>query len=289
MADLVDRALKPKNLNAAWRYLRKERGLWRRGLPVPVMQDNLLRYVGELTEEVRQGRYCPEPMRCFEIDKADGKKRLICAASVRDKLLQRAFLNVLDPLGERIFHPASFGFRRQCTLDMALARTREHVRRDWVWLGDADIRSCFDRIPQAAVLRSLQRLTGDKAFVRIVQLWLESVPEAYRFEGPGRGLPQGMVLAPFLCNLHLHPMDQALDRRGIPFVRFADDFLTFGRDRAEAGRGLDYANRLLRELGLELHPEKTRVIRSSRRHRFLGKRLPEAKRKPETATAPARA
>lgn len=65
------------------------------------MQHHLLRHLGELAEEVRQGRYHPELMRCFKIDKADGKKRLIYAASVRDKLLPCGFLNVLDPLGDR--------------------------------------------------------------------------------------------------------------------------------------------------------------------------------------------
>lgn len=94
-------------------------------------------------------------MRWFEIAKADGKTRLICAGSIRDKLVQRAVLTVLEPMGETLFHNASFGYRPGCAREMALAWLREWVRRGWGWLGDADIQACFDSIPQTGILQLL--------------------------------------------------------------------------------------------------------------------------------------
>lgn len=277
MGQYLQQAASPKVLNHAWRFFRNERGLWQRGLTVPDMQRDLIRHIGELSVQILSGVYRPESMRCFEINKADGGKRLITAATVRDRLVQRALLTVLEPLGEARFHRDSFGFRPQCTLDMALARVRERVRDGYVWLGDADIRACFDNIPYEKALKRLYHLCKDRQITAIVRAAIESMPDQHRPAGKGRGLPQGMVLSPFLCNLYLHDMDMDLADKGIPFVRFADDFILPAKDEERAAAYLKNAGRSLKKLGLELHPEKTRVIRSSPHYRFLGKRLPNGK------------
>lgn len=277
MGKYLEKAATPAVLNHAWRLLRNERGVWTQGLCMKEMQSNLVRHIGELSLELQSGRYRPAPMRCFEIEKGDGGKRTICAATVRDKLAQRAVLTVLEPLGEAIFHAASFGFRPSCTPDMALSQVREWVRRGYAWIGDADIKGCFDHIPHQPVLRKLKHLCGDREVTVLVADWLESVPRKHRPCGAGRGLPQGMVLSPFLCNLHLHDLDCTLERKGIPFVRFADDFVLLATAEEDADRALRIAGRCLGGLGLEFNAEKTRVIRSSPRHRFLGKRLPDGR------------
>jgi len=241
------------------------------------MQHDVIRHVGELSSELLAGCYRPEPMRCHTIKKADGGDRLISVSSVRDKLAQRAALTVLEPLGEALFHDASFGYRPNCTLEMAHARIREWVRRGWVWLGDADIQTCFDAIPHRGVLHALQCLCKDAQLVNLVQSWLEALPIEHRPCGASRGLPQGMVLSPFLCNLYLHALDQKLDSKGIPFVRFADDFVLLGQSEADAEHGLRVARRKLWWMRLTLHPNKTRVVRCSPKVRFLGKRLPDSR------------
>jgi RNA-directed DNA polymerase len=277
MGKYLEKAASPQVLNHAWRYLRNDRSPWQRGLSVEDMQKNLIRHVGEVSEQLLAGKFRPEKMRCYEVDKADGNKRLICASAVRDKLVQRAILTVLEPLGEAIFHDFSFGFRAQFTLDMALAKVRELVRKGYIWLGDADIKGCFDNIPYGQTLKKLQKLCGDKELVNLVRYSIESQQDKFRPSGRGRGLPQGMVLSPFLCNLHLHDLDCFLQSNKIPFVRFADDFILFAENEAGAQQALQLAEKQLKKLGLALHPDKTRVIRSSNRHRFLGKRLPNGK------------
>lgn len=267
----------PAVLDHAWRLLKDDRGAWRPGLARAEMEGRLLRHVGDLAEAVLTGRYRADPMRCYRIPKADGGTRLISAPTLRDKLVQRAVLTVLEPLGEALFHAASFGYRPLCTREMALSRLREWVRRGWCWLGDADIRACFDSIPQNGVLQFLGILAEDAAIVELARQWLDAVPPRFRPGPAGRGLPQGMVLSPFLCNLYLHSLDERLDEECIPFVRFADDFIVLGRDRREATDALAVAADQLGWLGLELHPDKTQVILSSPRHGFLGYRLPDGR------------
>jgi RNA-directed DNA polymerase len=277
MGKYLEKAVSPHVLNHAWQYLQNDKGHWRHGVSIEDMRKNLIHHVGELGVQVSKGHYHPERMHCYEINKADGNKRLICASAVRDKLIQRAILTTIEPLGEAIFHENSFGFRYQYTLDMALAKVRELVRKGYVWLGDADIKGCFDNIPYEQALKVLYKLCRDKELVAVVRLNIQSQPEKFRPGGKGKGLPQGMVLSPFLCNLYLHEFDCFLKNKKIPFVRFADDFILFAQAESVAQTVLQLAGEQLNKLGLELHPEKTRVIRSSSRYRFLGKRLPEGK------------
>jgi len=94
---------------------------------------------------------------------------------------------------------------------------------------------------------------------------------------PARGIPQGAVLSPLWCNLYLHQLDRAWDRRNLPFVRYADDFLLFAPDRKRAEKGLAWTDRQLRKLGLRLHPDKTKITRTGPHVVFLGKNLPMRK------------
>lgn len=277
MTDYLAQLASPAVLNHAWRMVRSDRGRWNRDLTMQDVERDLVLHMGQLSRALVERRYQPDDVRCFEVAKASGGTRVICAPTVRDKLVQRAALTVLDPLGEKLFHPCSFGYRPQCTLDMAIARLREWVREGNLWLGDADVERCFDSIPHRAVLKRLKVLCGDRRVVSLVGTWLESVPVKFRPCGRERGLPQGMVLSPFLCNLYLHQLDEVLDRHGIPFVRFADDFVVLGKSEQDARQALATAAASLKRLDLSLNREKTRVIRTSPKHDFLGRHLPKAR------------
>lgn len=277
MVDLVRHIASPAVLNHAWNLVSSDKSRWTRDLTMQEVENDLPLHIGRLAEELTQGHYRPQQMRCFEVAKASGGTRTVCAPAVRDKLVQRATLTVLEPLGEAVFHPCSFGYRPLCTLDMALARLREWVRAGYTWLGDADIEQCFDSIPHRPLLEQLAGLCGDLRVVELVSRWLDAMPAHLRPKGPGVGLPQGLVLSPFLCNLYLHDMDMDLEEAGTPFVRYADDFILLENDQAAAQAALELAARSLGRLGLRLNPDKTQVIRTSANYRFLGKRLPNVR------------
>ena len=218
-------------------------------------------------------RYCSYEPRTYVLPKADGSTRTIQAYFGRDKLAQRAVLHVLEPLGEQVFSDNAYGYRPGCTADMVLSRVREDVRRGFLWLADLDVRQCFDRIYRPALLKQLTVWCGHEEIAGLVERWcVVGLSGAERH----RGIPQGMVLSPFLCNVYLHRLDLGLEREGIRFVRFADDVLLMAQSERDAQAALAFAEAELNALKLELNPHKTAVFRTSRHHRFLGQRLPRA-------------
>lgn len=279
MADFIKQIASPAVLNHAWSLVRNDRARWTRDLTMQEVERNLPLHVGRISEDLINDRYRPQDVYVFQVQKANGGQRTICAPAVRDKLVQRAVLTVLEPLGEGYFHPCSFGYRPMCTIDMAMSRVREWVRQGYGWLGDADIAQCFDSIPQRPMLERVAALCRDQRVVVLVENWLNGIPARYRPKGPGYGLPQGLVLSPFLCNLYLHELDMTLEEQGIPFVRYADDFIVLGASQPAARAALEVAATCLEQLQLQLNFDKTQVIETSPNHRFLGKRLPNARQR----------
>ncbi len=273
MPDLISRVCAPTTLGYAFDGLARAKGLWCPHVSMQHLRIHPGRHLLQLADELAQGRYRPDAVQQFAILKADGSRRLITSYSVRDRVAQRAVLHVLQPLGERLFLDCSYGYRPGLTVDMAYNRVREWVRHGYHWVGDADIASCFDRIPRRSALRILQALATDPNLIKLVASWLDVVPSPEA--SPCCGLPQGMAISPFLCNLYLHRLDVAMRQQEIPMVRYADDFVLLARSRDAASRALHLAGRRLQALELSLHPAKTKVIHSTRRHRFLGRRLPE--------------
>jgi group II intron reverse transcriptase/maturase len=274
MLATLEAALHPANLDKAWRALGPDRAHWQPGMARDEMEGQRLRHQLALIESVRQGRYRPEPMRQFTVPKANGGQRVLSALYLRDKFLQRAVAQVLEPVGERHFHADSYAYRPRRNVAMALQRCGERIRCGFPWLVDADIRAFFDEIPHGPLLSAFDALVRDRGLRSLVRLWLENFASTRSLFGGARGIPQGAVVSPFLCNVHLDALDREWARQRIPFVRYADDFLLFTPTEAEARRAFQFTERQLGRLGLALHPEKSRVVRASRDVAFLGARLP---------------
>lgn len=190
MGALVEKLVSPRVLNQAWRSLCNDGGFWCKGVLVNEMRRDVVLHIGQMAEELASGRYQPDAVHCFRVPKGDGKTRTVCAYSVRDRVAQRAFLSVLEPLGEAQFLNCSYGYRPRCSVDMAVARVREWVRDGWCWLMDGDIEACFDRIPQDKILANVHSLCKDREWVRLVQRWLENMPMEHIAYKRGVGLPR---------------------------------------------------------------------------------------------------
>lgn len=275
MLATLESALQPGNLDRAWRAMNGDRAPWQPGLPRQEMEGQRLRHQLALIEQVRSGRYRPESMRQFAVPKANGGERILSALYLRDKFLQRAVMQVLEPLGEQRFHPDSYAYRPRRNVAMALQRCSERIRCGFPWLVDADIRSFFDEIPHRPLLSTFDTAVKDRALRTLVRQWLDNFASTRSLFGGARGIPQGAVVSPFLCNLYLDAMDRAWQGQRVPFVRYADDFLLFTPTEAEAQRAFSMTAARLERLGLALHPLKSRVVRASRDVAFLGQRLPE--------------
>lgn len=273
---LLEQAMTPKVLDTAWRRLRREHTPWDPAVSRDELQQHLFRHVLECREQVLGGTYRPLPLRQFPMAKPDGGQRIISAHFLRDKLVQRALLTVLEPRAEALFHNDSYGYRPGRSVQAALDKTRERIRIGQAWLVDADITKFFDSIPHKQLLKVLKGFIRDGAAMKLIEQWLVQGAHHCSLLRNRRGVCQGSILSPLFCNLYLHQFDMALVRANIPFVRFADDFLLFADTKKKALAAEAFAGERLEELGLSLHPKKTQVVRSSRQVIFLGESLPNA-------------
>lgn len=268
--------MEPEILDKAWRKIRRQHTPWSITVSRDLLEQHLLAHVLSCRDEVLAGDYQPQPMRQFPMEKANGGTRILSAQYLQDKLIQRALLIVLEPGAEKIFHGDSYAYRPGRSVETALTRVRERVRIGQSWLVDADIRSFFDSIPHKKLLSVLQAFIKDRQTMQLIEKWLAIGAHHTSLLRSRRGISQGAILSPLFCNLYLHHFDQALARKNIPFVRFADDFLLFADKYVKAEQALQFAAKELEKLGLQLHPEKTGIVRSKPEIIFLGKPLPRA-------------
>ncbi len=272
---LLEQALSPSVLDSSWRRIKNEHTPWTIDVSREQLQQHLLLHILNTRDILLENRYRPQPLRQFPMLKANGQTRVISAQYLQDKLIQRALLTVLEPRAEALFHNDSYAYRPARSVQMALKKTNERVRIGMDWLVDADIKSFFDSIPHRPLLKVLKPFVNDAKTFKLIEKWLKLGAHQTSLLSTSRGISQGAILSPLFCNIYLHQFDRAMSKANIPFVRFADDFLLFTNSKAKAQKALDHATSILKKLDLEIHPQKTQVIRSHPSIQFLGEPLPK--------------
>jgi group II intron reverse transcriptase/maturase len=246
--------------------------------------------ISELHGRIHRGAYRAQPSRRVWIPKADGRQRPLGIAALEDKVVQYAVGMVLNQIWEEDFQGFSYGFRPGRGQHDALdALWVGIMRRKVNWILDLDIRSFFDKLQHEWLVRFVEHRIGDKRIVRLIQKWLKAgVLEQTQWTETKEGTPQGAVISPTLANLYLH---YVLDlwvaqwrkkqaHGDVIIVRYADDAVLGFEHREEADRFLEQMRERLGKFGLELHPEKTRLIEFGRYATERRKRRGEGK--PET-------
>jgi len=248
--------------------------------------------ITDLHSRVHRGTYRAQPSKRVYIPKLDGRRRPIGIAAVEDKVLQQAVVTILNQIYEVDFKGFSYGFRpgrspHQALDALAVGLSRKKVN----WVLDADIRGFFDNISHEWMVKFVEHRVADRRILRLIQKWLSAgVSEDGQWSETKQGTPQGAVISPLLANVYLHYVfDLWVDvwrrrvaRGDVIIVRYADDLVLGFQHRADAERFLGEFKERLAKFGLELHPDKTRLIEFGR---YAARdRKQHGKGRPETFT-----
>ena len=259
---MLEYILTPDNLNRAYRQVKANKGS---GGIDKMDVEHLLPYLRshkvEIVESLLDGKFRPNPVRRVEIPKDGGKMRQLGIPTVVDRVIQQAIAQVLGLVYEPKFSDGSYGFRPGRSAHQALRRAQEIINDGYKYCIDLDLEKFFDTVNQSKLVQLLSDTIKDGRVVSLIHKYLRAgVMTGHKFEETEQGVPQGGPLSPILSNIMLNELDRELERRGLPFVRYADDCIIFCKSPRAAERVCESISRYIeKKLFLKVNREKTHV------------------------------
>ena len=238
---LMERVADPANLNAAWKRVRENAGApGIDGITVAAFLEHAKPRSESMRRELLEGSYRPSPLRRVKIPKPTGGERLLGIPTVQDRVVQQAFLQVLQPILDPKFSEHSYGFRPNRSAHQAVAAAQAYIQQGYDWVVDFDLEAFFDRVNHDRLMSRLGQQIADRRACWIIRRFLQAgVMDKAVLNPTTEGTPQGGPLSPLLANLVLDELDRELERRGLRFVRYADDCNVYLRSERAANNTFD--------------------------------------------------
>lgn len=271
---LIDKVYSLENLKKAYKAVRANNGApGIDGVTVKAFGEGQEERLNQLHHQLKTDTYQPDPVLRVEIEKDDGGKRPLGIPTVRDRVVQQALVNILEPIYNPDFHPSSYGYRPGCSCQQAVAKAEMFMNKYGLkYVVDMDLSKCFDRLDHELILKRVNTKVSDGRVLKLIKTFLTAgVIKDGVWEETGIGSPQGGVISPLLTNIYLDHFDQEMKKRGIRIVRYADDILIFAREYKEARKYQEIATKILeQDLKLKVNQEKTHLTDNHRGAAFLG-------------------
>ena len=262
---LYDKVFAERNLLAAFQQVASKKGA--PGVDQVTTQEfeqQVPENIWQLSDSLKAGTFHPQAIRRVHIPKpGTTETRPLGIPTVRDRIVQAAVVNVIEPIFERDFAEQSYGFRPGRGCQDALRRVDELLKAGHVHVVDADLKGYFDSIPHDRLLERMKDKIADGRVLSLIESFLKaSILDGAETWTPEAGAPQGAVLSPLLSNTYLDPLDHLLASSGFEMVRYADDFVILCRTPEEAAMALELVTQWTAGNGLTPHPTKTKLIDS---------------------------
>lgn len=270
---LIDKIYQKDNLIRASKQVRRNHGApGIDGETVEAYMESLEENIEFLFQTLSTHSYKASPVKRVEIDKPDGGVRLLGVPTVKDRVVQKALVNILQLIFDPQFHPSSYGYRPDKSQHMALAKAELFLKHGLSHVVDMDLSKCFDTLDHQIMMDEISKTISDGSVLNLIQQFLKSgVMKDGVFKSSEIGSPQGGVISPLLSNIYLNIFDQKMMAKKIRIVRYADDILIFAKTKRDAGNLKTLATSILED-GLKLTVNKKKTKLSSHREgvAFLG-------------------
>ncbi|MFN3479763.1 MAG: group II intron reverse transcriptase/maturase [Thermodesulfovibrionales bacterium] len=280
--ELYKKICRVENLLSAWTKVKEKGaagGIDR--VTIESFEADLEKNIKELSEQLSSYHYIPEPYREIKIPKDENEFRSLSLPTVKDKIVQQAVKDIIEPILDREFLDVSYAYRQNKGPVKAIGRVSHLIineKREWVTLCDID--NYFDTIHHDMLFSMLSERIKDDKLLPLIRLWVKmgKVDEKLRWKDTDKGIPQGSIISPLLSNLYLHPFDTMMVEKQFGYVRYADDFIILSLTEEEAYRALKDTKWFLeKNLKLKLNPGST-IRRIEEGFEFLGIHFMGAKR-----------
>ena len=234
--ELLEKILNDRNLYHAYKQVYKNKGASGvDGITVEELGVYLFQHKEEIKEQIRNLKYKPSPVRRVEIPKENGKKRKLGIPTAVDRVIQQAIVQVITPLFEPQFSETSYGFRPRRSCEMAVIKALEYFNDGYDWIVDIDLQAFFDNVNQDKLIGIIRKTIKDGRVVSLIRKYLVNGVMINGVVQPTKvGTPQGGNLSPLLSNIMLNELDKELEKRGLRFVRYADDCLIVVKSEKES-------------------------------------------------------